>query len=312
MLLFRKLAVLAKIETVYGTDAVPTGAANAMLVRNAQINPLSVEAQARDLQRPFLGNSEDIVGAFYGSMSFEVEAAGAGAAGTVPKYGVLLRGCGMAEVVTAATDVTYTPVSSAFESLTMYFNLDGVLHKFTGARGNVGFRGNNREATLWTFNFTGLFKPVTDAVLPSVDYSGFIKPLALNTANTPTFSLHGVTGAAAVLRNISLDLANQVNYRNLVNSEMVQILDRKPVGTIEMEATNMATKNWWNAVRDSTTGVLQLIHGTVAGNIIEINAPAAQITAPTYSDFEGAAMMSGGLKLQPTSAGNDEIELVIR
>lgn len=312
MLLFRKLAVLAKIETVYGTDPTPTGAANAMLVRNAQINPLSVEAQARDLQRPYLGNSEDIVGAFFGSMSFEVEAAGGGAAGTAPKYGPLLRACGMAQVVNAGVSVVYTPVSSAFESLTMYFNLDGVLHKFTGARGSVSFRGTNREATLWSFNFTGLFKPVVDAALPTVDYSGFIKPLALNTANTPTFTLHGVSGASAVLRSISIDLANQVNYRNLVNSELVQILDRKPVGTIELEATDMATKNWWNVVRDSTTGTMQLVHGTAAGNIVEITAPAVQITAPTYSDFEGAAMMSGGLKLQPTSAGNDEIAIIVR
>ena len=203
MLLFRKLAVLAKIETTYATDPTPTGAANAMLVRNAQINPLSVEAQARELQRPYLGNSEDIVGAFFGSMSFEVEAAGAGAAGTVPKYGPLLRGCGMAEVVSAGVDVTYTPVSSAFESLTMYFNLDGVLHKFTGARGNVSFRGNNREATMWSFSFTGLFKPVVDASLPTVDYSGFIKPLALNTANTPTFTLNDGGGASGAAQHLA-------------------------------------------------------------------------------------------------------------
>jgi hypothetical protein len=312
MLLKRKMALLAKIETTYGVDSVPTGAANAMLVRNAQINPLTVEAQARELMRPYLGNDEDIVGAFYGSLSFEVEAAGSGAAGTAPKVGPLLRGCGMAEVVSAGVEVTYTPVSAAFESLTMHFNLDGVLHKFTGARGNLGFRGNNREATMWTFSFTGLFVPVVDAALPSVNYAGFIKPLAFNTANTPAFSLHGVSGASAVLRNLSIDLANQVSYRNLVNSEMVQILDRKPVGTIEMEATNMATKNWWNAVRDSVTGALALQHGATAGNIIEINAPAVQITAPNYSDFEGAAMMTGGLKLQPTTAGNDEIEIVFR
>lgn len=312
MLLFRKLAIAAKIETTYSVDAVPTGMANAILVRNARINPLTVEAQAREVQRPYLGNSEDIVGAFYGSLTYDVEAAGAGAAGTVPKYGVLMRGSGLAEVVSAGVKVTYTPVSSGFEALSQYFYLDGVLHKFTGVRGSVGFRGNNREATMWNYSFMGLFKPVVDAALPAVDYSGFIKPLAMNTANTPTFELHGVSGASAVLRNLTLDLANQVNYRNLVNSEAVQILDRKPVGTIEMEATNMATKNWWNAVRDSTTGPLKLVHGTVAGNILEINAPAVQLTAPSYSDFEGAAMMQGGLKLNPTSAGNDEIEIIVR
>lgn len=312
MLLMRKMALLAKIETVYGTDAAPTGAANAILARNVQVNPLTVEAQARELARPYLGNSEDIVGAFFGTLSFEVEASGAGAAGTAPKYGPLLRGCGLAEVLTPATSAVYTPVSSAFESLTLHFNLDGVLHKFVGARGNLGFRGNNRAATMWAFTFTGLFVPVVDDSLPTVSYTGFVKPLALNTANTPTFSLHGVSGASAVLRNLTLDLGNAVNYRNLVNSEMVQILDRKPVGTIEMEATNMATKNWWSAVRDSTTGAMQLVHGTTAGNIVEIAAPAVQITAPTYSDYDGAAMMSGGLKLQPTSAGNDELVITVR
>ena len=36
----RKLVVLAKAETVRGTDPTPTGLANAMLVSNANITPL--------------------------------------------------------------------------------------------------------------------------------------------------------------------------------------------------------------------------------------------------------------------------------
>lgn len=35
--LVRKTAILAKIETTYGTDAVPTGIANAILISNQSI-----------------------------------------------------------------------------------------------------------------------------------------------------------------------------------------------------------------------------------------------------------------------------------
>ncbi len=307
-MLMRKLAIVAKTETTYGTDAVPTGAANAMLVRNARISPLTVESESRDLARPYLGNSDTVIGAFYGALEFEVEAAGSGTAGTAPKYGPLLLACGFAQAISAGVKTTYTPVSAAFSSVTMYFYLDGVLHSFTGARGSVAFRGNNRSAAMWVFKFTGLFKPVTDASLPTVDYTGFQKPLAVNTANTPTFTIHGVAG---VLRNISLDMANVISYRNLVNSEAVQLVDRKPGGSIEMEATLMATKNWFTTVRDGVTGVMQLIHGTTAGNIIEINTPVAQLTEPQYSDFEGVAMLQTGLVLKP-NAGNDEVEIVVR
>ncbi len=307
-MLMRKLAIVAKTETTYGTDAVPTGAANAMLVRNARINPLTVESESRDLARPYLGASDTVVGAFYGTIEYEVEAAGSGTAGTAPKYAPLMLACGFAQAISAGVKVTFTPVSTAFSSLTQYCYIDGVLHSFTGARGSVAFRGNNRSPAMWVFKFTGLFKPVTDAALPTVDYTGFQKPLAVNTANTPTFAIHSVAG---VLRNISLDMANTVSYRNLVNSEAVQLVDRKPGGSIEMEATLMATKNWFNTVRDGTTGAMQIIHGTVAGNIIEINAPAVQLTEPQYGEFEGVAMLQTGLVLRP-NAGNDEVEIVVR
>ena len=39
-LLMRNTAVLAKIETTYGTDAVPTGAANAVLVSEDDWNAI--------------------------------------------------------------------------------------------------------------------------------------------------------------------------------------------------------------------------------------------------------------------------------
>jgi hypothetical protein len=69
----------------------PTGA-NAILVRNLEITPLEAETVNRDLVRPYLGASDQLLAQTRVSMTFEVEMAGSGTAGTAPAYGPLLKG----------------------------------------------------------------------------------------------------------------------------------------------------------------------------------------------------------------------------
>ncbi len=306
---FRKMALLAKIEAAYGVDSTPTGAANSILARNVNISPLEVEEEDRPIQQPYLGNSGKIVTAFHGKLDFEVEVAGSGAAGTAPKYGPLLRGCSLAEVITAMTKVVYTPVSTGFESLVLYFNIDGVLHIFTGSRGSWSAGFNAKGVPVWKFTFMGLFNAVTDVALPTAVYTGFVTPLAVNKANTPTFTLHGY---AAVMQSLTLDMANDVKYRNLVNYEGVDNVDRSPNGSAEFESTLMATKNWFNLAKDRTPGALNLVHGTTAGNIVQIQAPAVVLSQPKYSEKDGIVMLSTSLDFQPSGAGNDEFSIEIR
>ena len=92
-LLTRKRLIVAKIESTYGTDPTPTGA-NAILVRNLEITPLEAETVNRDLVRPYLGASDQLLAQTRVSMTFEVEMAGSGTAGTAPAYGPLLKACG--------------------------------------------------------------------------------------------------------------------------------------------------------------------------------------------------------------------------
>ena len=47
-LLKRKAAILAKTESVYGTDPTPTGVANAILVSDVTINPMEMKTVDRD------------------------------------------------------------------------------------------------------------------------------------------------------------------------------------------------------------------------------------------------------------------------
>ena len=132
----RKRLILAEIESTYGTDPSPTGA-EAILVRNLEITPLQSETVSRNLVRPYLGQSEQLLAQTRVEITFEVELAGSGTAGTAPAYGPVLRSCGLSETIVATTSVTYAPESSGFESTTIYFFNDGIRHKLTGCRGTL-------------------------------------------------------------------------------------------------------------------------------------------------------------------------------
>ncbi len=305
-LLRRKSTLLAKIETTYGTDAAPTGSANAILVANLTATPIESEYVDRDLIRAYLGASEQLPAAIHAQLEFDCEVAGSGAAGTAPAWGPLLRACGFAETVTPGVKVEYKPVSSGFESATLYFNLDGVLHKLLGARGTVSIAMSARERPLFRFRFVGLYVAVADAAAPTTDYTAWKRPLPVNKVNTPTLSLHGYAGA--VMSELSIDAGVSPVYRSLVGAERVDITDRQMTGSITLEAVTVATKDWWSAVRDATLGSLQLVHGTASGNKVQLDAPAVQLTTPRYADLDGVAMLSMAMRLLP-SAGNDELTI---
>jgi hypothetical protein len=95
-LLTRKKLLLAKIEAAYGTDSTPTGSA-AILVRNLEVVPLQSDIVQRELIRPYLGNYEQLLANTRVQVTFEVELAGSGTAGTAPAYGPILRSCALSE-----------------------------------------------------------------------------------------------------------------------------------------------------------------------------------------------------------------------
>jgi len=308
-LLTRKAIILAKIESSYGVDPTPTGAANAILASNINLTPLAAEFLPRDNYFPYLGNADSVLASYSAQVSFEVEIAGSGAAGTAPAWGPLLRACGFAETVNASTSVVYNPISATFPSVYIYLNQDGVLHKMRGCRGDVNLVFNAKQIPKLQFTFTGMYVAVADAAAPTPTYTGFIKPLACNKTNTPTFSLHAATSC---LEALTLNMRNNVVHRDLIGCESVQLTDRRPGGSISFEATLVATKDWWAAITAGTLDDLQLIHGTTAGNIVQVDAPNVQILDPTYADSDGNVMLNGNLVLTPGSSGNDEILITVK
>lgn len=299
---WKSKAILAKTETTYGTDAVPTGAANALVTTNFQINPLKTITVEREIDVPYMGARPSIPVAANMEMSFGVELAPSGTAGTAPAWGVLLRACGFAETTVASTSVAYNPISAGHESLTLYANIDGKNHKMLGARGTVSFKFNAKQVPMLEFTFQGLWVLATDTVLPAVTTSAWKTPLPVNNVNTGAFSLHGYS---ANLYAFEQAINNQIVYRNIVGAEDILQTDRKGSGSITIEDPLMVAKDYFTAIKNAVAGAFTVTHGTVAGAKVKIDANL-ELNEPSYGQEDGIPTLKMSAKAVP-SAGNDEL-----
>jgi hypothetical protein len=304
-----KRTILVKAETTYGTDPVPTGSANAVLCKNLDITPMESELASRDLVRPYFGASEQYVSGAYVRVSFDVEMQGSGTAGTAPGYDALLKACGMASTVVAATSVTYALLSTSMPSVTIYYNVSGVLHKITGGRGNLEIVIEAGQIPVFRFTFLGIYNAPTDTAAPTVDYTAYKAPSVSNSTNTPTFSLFSYS---AILQSLNINFNNNIAYRSLIGAEDIQLSDRSVTGTAVIEAPTIAAKDFFALGLATSYGSLSLVHGTAAGSKVELASSRVNISNPSYSDANGIMMLSLPLQFVPSSSGNDELSIIVK
>ena len=304
----KKALLLVALQTAQGAAATPSGATDAMLMRNLTSTPISVEMVERALIRPFMGNSGQIATTEYAQIEGEVELAGSGEAGVTPAWGPLLRACGFSETV-ELDQVVYEPVSGDFESLTLHYFLDGIFHKITDAKGTVTFNISAKGIPFMSFRFMGTYHPLVDQQPPQpISYEKFVTPLGVNKRNTPEWSLDTYSGC---LESLTADIANNLVWRSLIGCEGSEIVDRAPTGQISLELPAITDLDWPEIVRKATTKKLSITHGREEGNIVELVIPSAQLTEPSYGESDGVAMLNLNLNLQP-GAGNDEIKIIVR
>jgi len=306
-LLTRKRVILIEAESSYGTDPTP-GASDVVLVRDLSITPQSSDVVNRDVVRPFLGASEQLLANTSVEVSFSVELAGSGTRGQAPRFGAALKGCGLSETVSSGTSVTYAPVSSSFSSVTIHYNTDGVRHKVTGARGTVVLNASVGEIPSLDFTFTGIYNAPDDSALPSVTYGDQATPLVFKNGNTTSFQL---LSFSAALMSLSMDLGNTTVYRELVGgTKEVLITDRAANGSVSIEAVALSSKDYFAAaLTDSSLGNLTVTHGTTAGNIVALSSTKVDIGDVAYGEADGIQMLEIPYTLVPSASGN-ELSLV--
>lgn len=322
----RNTAILAKIETTYGADAVPIGGSNALLVSNMSIQPLNTNNINRDLIRPYFGASEQIIGSASVQVSFDVEfqSSGSMVTPTIPAWEPLLQGCGfLAGVGTAGQRVEFglEPAYGSIKGLTIYYHDDGVLHKLLGCRGTVSMKLGIGERPVFSFNFTGLDGGVTSATNPSVTLTAFKTPLAITDSSTGavvlggTYATGAITGGTEYITSgLELDLGNTVSFMDLLGTatetgQTVEITQREAVGKIAFDLTAANEVTFMTDVKAMTTQSIGLVHGTTAGFKMLVHCPSVQLVNPRKEEKDGRRLIGFDLRVLPT-AGNDEIKIV--
>jgi hypothetical protein len=206
-LLTRKRLILAKAESPYGTDSSPDGT-DAVLVRTLEITPIEADVVSRELIRPYLGNSDQLLANTRVSITFEVELAGSGTAATAPRFGSLLKACGMAETTTAAA-ITGTATAGAAGSITLTGTsatndiYNGMIISLTGGTGSgssgviVDYNGSTKVATVQ--KTTTAFTPDATSVYSIAANVGY-RPVSATFGSASIYFnndgvLHKITGA---------------------------------------------------------------------------------------------------------------------
>ncbi len=304
-------ALMAKIETVYGTDAAPTGAVNAVLAQNVRLTPMEATEVKRAHSRPYQGNRPSMLVGKQSRITFEIEAKGSGTAGIPPACGVFMRASKCAEVIVADASVTYNGISGNGESVSIYFNVDGTLFKIVGARGTWTYKLNADGIVVFEFTMTGLFTAPVSQALPTPTYGAQLSeiPQVAVTENVPTFSIGAFTDAA--LRSFTFNKGNEVKYRGLIRRRQIILPTCAESVEFQIEAEALATFDPYALADSETPQAISLVHGVGAGKVVALTMPRVQLLNPGDLTQQDSVVESAlrGLVLPGDGTGNDQFTL---
>lgn len=305
--LYERRTILVKIEGTYGTDSVPTGAANSMLTYEGQI---SIEADKLERKRDmdWFGADPFVLVGKRANIEFDFDLIGASGVGTAAPCAPILRGCGMGETLVGSTSATYAPISSAFQSVTMYFYHAGILFKVTGCRGTIDTSIACKSWARGKAKFTGLisFTSNPSEVAPSgVTVASFQAPPAVETE---TLSVT-VGGVALDTQSVDFNIANDVKIFEGSETREATIVERMPMGTLRFFQSVLATFNPWSIANAYTNQAIVIAVNGGAGKITTINVPVAQLEYPKLVNSDGAMVWEVPFNAKPNT-GNDEFSIV--
>jgi hypothetical protein len=303
---WKSKVLLAKIESAYGVDPTPTAA---ILAKNVVCRPMEGEDVARDIERPYRGAQEMFPVGLRVVMEFDVELVGGGTAGTAPPISALLRAVGLAEVVTAGTSVVYSPISASYESAAIYFWIGGNKQTILGIRGTAVVTVTAQQLPMIRFTLTGLWTKPVAVSTPAIDLSAFKAPLVATKANTPVFTIGGVS---FVLRTFTFNLGNDVQPRLLIGREEIMIVDSNEEMDALVEAVPLATFDPFDKANTLAKVAVAITQDTRAGYKVAIAAPTATVRRPQgYENEQNIVMWPLKLAPLPTDAGNDQFTITL-
>ncbi len=292
--------LLAKLELNEGEDPGVDGSNVIETVDGITVTQYDGDKVQRNIDSVAPTSGHEINKSPHSSWACNVDAAGSGDPATPPTFSTLLRICGFKESIdnTAGSEkVVYTLSHHQSATATLVKHAGGTMvQKTHGARGECSIDLSN-FVRLQFQNLKGSY--VRPAAMPTPSeliYDNYADPLPINKQNTVIAKL----GNTDIVFNAgSISFGGSTSYLNLPNQEMSQHGEFAATGQITFIAPDISEKNWF-ADAESHNGVVEipfaLQHGTIAGNIIEINSIRVQLSNLSETDINGSIGYTADLR----------------
>ena len=306
----RNRILLAREESVYGTDPTPNVGSHAIEAMNIKVN-YQGDLLPRDIVRSNISPVNPVLGKRWVEVTFDCELKGSGTRGTAGRIGDLLEACSMAETASAGSSVTYVPTSSSQKSVTIYvYNNDtgsSVLHKITGAVGTFSIKLTAGQYGVLSFSFKGIYNLPSDVATPAnPTYESTTPPIV----ESCSFTLN--SSSALIAQEMSLDLGNEIVSRDDINSanaiKAFLVSNRNPKGSFNPEAMLVASYAFYADWVAASQRALSIVLGATSGNIITITAP--KVTIDSIADGERDRVLVKDIPFTlGQNTGNDELSI---
>lgn len=305
--------ILIKEETVYGTYNAPLPASDARVVFGYTATPIESEQVRRQTERGFAGLYPSSRTAVRARDAFSIELAGSGAAATPAQFAPILRACLFgAPSITAGVDVAYPLITTGDGGSVSLLSYKGELARMRrkGVRGNLTMDFTERQLPFMAFDLIGLIEgaATVDAGAPAgVVLPSYPAPVEVNLSNTVV----QLGGATLGCKQLTINFGLKTEYYSTTGGRAVifgkdDSGDRRAItGTARFEMPDPATKNYFADINSGVALAFSLIHGTAAGNIVELTSARVFLSNVSMSVEQGKLFLNAELEFVPSAANNE-------
>lgn len=311
----RRFALAAAVETTYGTDEVPTFAANA--IRLVEPPTASMDSLAPNTREGWsTGGLGELAMATPSGLLHSIEASavlqgGGSAYATADDVPIdpILVGAGFASTVDttpSSETVTYDFNDSADDGVSIYTEVDGKKFATVGAVAeSFTFGASAGEFVIAPFTFRGIHSAITEQELEAATYPTGLPPVF----KASSFTIGAFT---PVIRSFEVDLGLTIAIRgdgNATNAHAgYRIIRRQPRVRVVLEVDTLTNYNPWDDKNQSTQRAITFDIGDVQYNKFSIDIADARVMDVSPQD-DGLSLVEVEYGVFTPSTGN-ELQIV--